>query len=231
MSLVALAASGVFLLQSASTGVADAEAQRLAACVEKIETDAEDAYEDGLAWAAEGNRPGARQCTALALIAIGSVETGAARLEALATATDGGTLEQRALYLSQAGHAWLQAGATEAAIVSFSDALGLAPGTLDLLLDRASAYMINEQWDEALSDLDLALANAPGFGPAHQLRAEVHLNKASFDLAMRDVEAAMVADPANIDTLVVRGRVREAIRLAEEDGAPVLTVSTTGQDE
>jgi hypothetical protein len=30
----------------------------------------------------------------------------------------------------------------------------------------------------------------------------------------------MEADPSNIDTLVVRGRVREAMRLAEEDGIP-----------
>jgi len=29
----------------------------------------------------------------------------------------------------------------------------------------------------------------------------------------------MAADPKNIDTLLVRGRVREAIRLAAEDGA------------
>jgi hypothetical protein len=28
----------------------------------------------------------------------------------------------------------------------------------------------------------------------------------------------MAADPKNIDTLLVRGRVREAIRLAEADG-------------
>jgi Tfp pilus assembly protein PilF len=91
---------------------------------------------------------------------------------------------------------------------------------VDLLLDRASAYILTEEWDKALSDLDLALANSPGFGPAHQLRAEVYLNKKSYDLAMRDVESAMAADPKNIDTLLVRGRVREAIRLAEQDGIP-----------
>jgi hypothetical protein len=30
----------------------------------------------------------------------------------------------------------------------------------------------------------------------------------------------MEADPSNIDTLVLRGRVREAIRIAEQDGIP-----------
>ncbi len=220
MSLIALAAGTALMLQSAGAEIAKAEDARLQACVDKIETDPENAYEDGLAWSYEGNRPGARQCTALALIALGNYETGAQRLEALATSSDGGTMEQRALYLSQAGHAWIQAGAPDVAVVSFTDALELAPGTVDLLLDRATAYIMLTEWDKALSDLDLALANSPGYGPGHQLRAEVYLEKRAYDLAMRDVKAAMEADPSNIDTLVVRGRVREAMRLAEEDGIP-----------
>jgi len=220
MSLIAFIAGTVLMMQSAGAELAKAEEARLEACVAKIETDPENAYEDGLAWSYEGNRPGARQCKALALIALGDYETGAERLESLATSTDGGSMEQRAIYLSQAGQAWIMAGAPEVAVVSFSDALTMAPGTIDLLLDRASAYILTEEWDKALSDLDLALANSPGFGPAHQLRAEVYLNKKSYDLAMRDVESAMAADPKNIDTLLVRGRVREAIRVAEQDGIP-----------
>ena len=219
MSMIAFAAGTVLMMQSAGAELAKAEEARLQACVAKIETDPENAYEDGLAWSYEGNRPGARQCTALALIALGNYETGAERLESLATSTDGGSMEQRAIYLSQAGQAWIMAGAPEVAVVSFTDALTMAPGKMDLLLDRASAYILIEEWDKALSDLDLALANSPGFGPAHQLRAEVYINKKSYDLAMRDVEAAMAADPKNIDTLLVRGRVREATRISEQDGA------------
>lgn len=220
MSLIALAAGIALILQSAGTEIAKAEEARLQACVEKIEADPENAYEDALAWTFEGNRPGARQCTALALIALGNYDTGAQRLEALATSSDGGSLEQRAVYLSQAGHARLQAGAADLAVVSFTDALKLAPGTLDLLLDRASAYMLLGEWDKALSDLDLALANSPEHGPGYQLRAEVHLEKQAYDLAMRDVQAAMEADPSNIETLIVRGRVREAIRISQQDAIP-----------
>lgn len=214
MSLIAMAAgAALFLQQNASAEFAAAEARRLAACVAKIEQAPDEAYEDGLAWTFEGNRPGARQCTALALIALGNVEEGAVRLENLAMASDGGTMEQRAVYLSQAGNAWLQIGAAEAAAVSFSEALKLAPGENDLLLDRASAYMVIDKWDEALADLDTAIANDPGDAIAYQMRAEVHLSKDALDLAMKDVEASMAADPKNIDTLLVRGRVREAIRL------------------
>lgn len=215
MSLIAMVAAGaaLFLQQSIAAELAAAEAERLEACVAKIETAPEDAYEDGLAWTFEGNRPGARQCTALALIALGNVEEGAVRLENLATSSDGGSMEQRAVYLSQAGNAWLQIGAAEAATTSFSEALKLAPNETDLLLDRATSYMLIDKWDEALADLDTAIANAPGDAIAHQMRAEVHLNQDALDLAMKDVETSMAADPTNIDTLLVRGRVREAARL------------------
>lgn len=218
MSMIAALAGTVLLLQSIGAELALAEADRLEACVAKIEVDPEEAYEDGLAWSHEGNRPGARQCTALALIALGNFETGADRLTKLAKSSDAGSMEQRALYLTQAGHAWMQAGAPDAAIVSFSDALNLAPGTADLLLDRATAYVVVEEWDKALADLDLLLANLPGDAIGHQLRAEVHLNKSSYDLAMKDINASLATDPTNIDTLLVRGRVREAIRIAEDDG-------------
>lgn len=219
MSLIAIAAGTVLMMQTAGAEIARAEHDRLEACVAKIETDPENAYEDGLAWTYEGNRPGARQCTALALIALGQYETGAERLESLSTSSDAGTLEQRAIYLSQAGQAWIMAGAPDIAAETFSAALEFAPGTLDLLLDRASAYIMLEDWDKALSDLDYAIANSPSHGPAYQLRAKVYLNQKQHDLAMRDVKTAMDADPKNIETLVLRGEVREAIRLAEADGA------------
>ncbi|MFN4225401.1 MAG: tetratricopeptide repeat protein [Hyphomonas sp.] len=224
MSLMLALSASVLLLQSIGADLARGEAERLEACVAKIETNPEEAYEDGLAWTQQGNRPAARQCTALALIGLGQYETGATRLTQLARASDAGSMEQRALYLTQAGHAWMQAGAPEAAIVLFSDALKLAPGTADLLLDRATAYVVTGQWDEALADLDLLLANLPGDVAGLQLRAEVHLNRKNLTQAKKDVDAALAADPKNIDTLLVRGRVREAIRIAEEDGTP-LTVS------
>ncbi len=215
MSLLALAVASMALSQSASATIDAREAERLEACVAKIEIDPEEAYEDGLTWTYQGNRPGARQCTALALIALGREDEGAARLEQLANSVDGGTIDQRAEYLIQSGNAWLQAGAPEAAIVTFTNALKLKPDTPDLLVDRASAHLMLGQWSDAKKDLDLALALAPGMAIARQFRAEAHLNLDQLDAAMADVEAAMISDPENIDTLVLRGRVREAIRLSE----------------
>jgi tetratricopeptide (TPR) repeat protein len=222
MALIAMTAAAAMFLQNTATAagaeIAAAEARRLDVCVAKIETAPEEAYEDGLAWSFEGNRPGARQCTALALIALGNVEEGAVRLERLAMAVDGGSMEQRAVYFAQAGNAWLQIGAAEAAAAVFTEALKLMPATPELLLDRASAHMLIDRWDEAKQDLDRLIADTPEDGQAHQMRAEVFLNLGDYDAAMRDVEAAMAADPTNIDTLLVRGRLREAIRLKAEGG-------------
>lgn len=215
MSILALAIAQLAMSQSASAEFMAREAERLEACVERIETDPEGAYEDGLAWLYQGNRPGARQCTALALIALGRTDEGAARLESLANASDAGSIEQRAEYLVQAGNAWLQAGAPEAAIITFTNALKLKPNTPDLLIDRASAHLMLGEWAEAEADLDAALDLAPGTAIAHHMRAEARLNQDKLALSMEDVEAAMAADPENIDTLVLRGRVREAIRTAE----------------
>ncbi|MEH6694018.1 MAG: tetratricopeptide repeat protein [Hyphomonas sp.] len=215
MSILAAAAISVALMQNVGADIAAREATRLDACIARIDVDAEEAYEDALAWSFEGNRPGARQCVALALIALGQEDEGAARLEELANASDGGTMEQRALYLTQAGNAWLVAGAPEAAVVTLTNALKIMPNEPNLLVDRASAQILLGKWPEAIKDLDKALEALPGLAAAHQLRAEARLNMNDLEPALADVKAAMAAEPDNIDTLVLRGRIREAIRLSE----------------
>jgi tetratricopeptide (TPR) repeat protein len=206
-------ASLMFAQQAAPAASAIDEPARLAACIAEIETDPEAAYETALTWTYQGNRPAARYCYALTLLANDRPDDGALKLEQLANARDGGTLEERAIYLSQAGHGWLQAGAPDAAIVAFSNALKLDKDDAALLTDRAGAYVLAEQSDTAMSDLDAALKALPGFGPAHQMRAQLNLDAGKLDAALADVKAAMAADPENIDTLVLRGAVREAIRV------------------
>jgi len=62
MPLLTAAAVSFVMLQTAGERIAAQEQARLEACLAKIETDPDDAYEDGLAWTYQGNRPGARQC-------------------------------------------------------------------------------------------------------------------------------------------------------------------------
>jgi tetratricopeptide (TPR) repeat protein len=208
------------LMQAAGADAAQAEQARLQQCVAAIEADADKAYADAMIWTLQGNRPAARQCLALAMIGQGHAADGATRLETLATDEDSGSMEQRAEYLMQAGHAWLQALEPDAAITAFSQSIRIGGPSADLLVDRASAHFLAEDLKAANGDLNAALDLQPGFGPAHQLRAEVRLEEGALDAAMSDVKAALAADPKNIDTLVLRGRVREAIRLKAEPKAP-----------
>ena len=138
------------------------ESERLQNCIDKIDRDAEEAYQDGLTWLARGNRPGARQCTAMALIALGQEAEGAARLEELANATDGGSLDQRGVYLAQAGNAWLLAKMPDAAVVTLTNALKLRPRDGELRKDRARAYIMIKKWQEAGKDLDNSIELSPG---------------------------------------------------------------------
>lgn len=200
--------------QSAISDIARAEQDRLNTCIELTDTDPNAAYEDSLAWLIAGNRPKARYCNAIALLALENFEEGAARLEALATAPDAISIEDRALYMAQAGNAWLTANYPEAAITALSEALRFQKYDPDIFKDRAAAYLALQRWDEGIADLDAALDMVPVDAEALALRARAYLATEQFDLAKTDMESALRQDPENIEILVLRGDIREAIRLS-----------------
>ena len=193
------------------------EQARLNACLERQKEEPEEAYEDGLAWLMEGNRPGARYCTATSLIELGKYAEGADRLVALAGAPDGGTMDDRAIYLAQAGNAWLVAGLPEEAIATLDDAIRISEPNPDLYKDRARAYLMLEKWEEGESDLNSAVNLQPGDLDTYLLRAEARLRMEEYDAAMADIQQARAIDGENIDALVLRGRIREALRIAGEN--------------
>jgi len=205
------------LVAAAPSAFAQTEEQRLEHCIDQIDKDAEVAYQDGLSWLAKGNRPAARHCTALALIALGQEAEGAARLEELANAPDAGGLEERGVYLAQSGNAWLMAGLPDQAIVTLTNAMKLRPDDGELYKDRARAYVLQKKWDEAGKDLDSAIQLSAGNAEAFRLRGHVLLKLNRLDDAWKDVETAMRLAPKDIDVIVLRGDVREAMRLAGKD--------------
>ncbi|MEM9939503.1 MAG: tetratricopeptide repeat protein [Pseudomonadota bacterium] len=215
MSAAALSLLILPLAQSALIENARDEQVRLETCIENAETDALVAYEDSLAWLSNGNRPKARYCNAVALIALEEYEEGAARLEALATAPDAVNLEDRALYMAQAGNAWLTANYPDAAIRALDDAIKMRSSDPELYKDRGSAHIALEQWLQAIDDLNAALDLVPGDAETLAMRARANLGFEQLRDAQSDIEAAIVIDPSNIDFLVLRGDIREAIRLAE----------------
>lgn len=214
--LVSVLLSGLLpISQSASADIARAETERLRACIEKTETAPEEAFEDSLAWLSNGNRPKARYCNAVSLLALNRLEEGAARLEALATAPDAIELQDRVLYLAQAGNAWLAGNYPDAAIIALSEALKLEQDDPEIYKDRAAAYLAVERWLEGVDDLNAALELMPNDAEALSLRARAHLATENLSAAKADMEEALSIEPENIDILVLRGDVREAIRLSE----------------
>ncbi|GAB5459742.1 MAG: hypothetical protein Hens3KO_27720 [Henriciella sp.] len=215
MSVTAIIALLLPLSQSASVEIAQQEQVRLETCIQNADNNPSEAYEDSLAWLSNGNRPKARYCNAVALLALEQFEEGAARLEALANAPDPITVEDRALYMTQAGNAWLTANYPEAAITAFSEALELDRNNPALYKDRAAANLALQRWLEGVDDLNAALELAPDDAEALTMRARAHLETGSFQAAETDMMNALFQEPENLDILVLRGDIREAIRLSK----------------
>ena len=188
------------------------ETAKLQTCLEKIDADPKEAYDYGLAWIGMGARPAARQCTALALVALGQEAEGASRLEQLANDKDGGSLDQRAIYLAQSGNAWLLAKMPDAAIVTLTNAIRLRPKDSELRKDRARAYVMLAKWQEAGNDLDVAIEYSAGDVEALRLRAYTLYKTGRLEDAWIDVEAALKQSPKDVETAVLRGDIREAMR-------------------
>ena len=215
MSLTVLLATTLPLSQSALALNARDEQERLNACIERVETAPEEAYEDSLAWLSSGNRPKARYCNAISLFALERTEEGAARLEALANAPDPISLDNRTLYMAQAGNAWLSANYPEAAVTAFSAALNMQPKNPDLYVDRAAAWLAQESWMEGIDDLNEAISLSPNYTEAFYLRASAFLESDDLSNAQADLDVLLQRDPENLDYLVLRGDIREAVRLKE----------------
>jgi tetratricopeptide (TPR) repeat protein len=197
----------------APAAFAQTEEERLEQCLDQIERDPETAYQDGLTWLSRGNRPAARHCTALALIALGQEAEGAARLEELANAPDAGSLDARGVYLAQSGNAWLLAGMPDAAIVTLTNAMKLRPSDGELFKDRARAYLSLKKWGEAAKDLDSAMIMSAADAETYRMRGMARLKLNRLDEAWADVDAAMKLAPKDVGVLVLRGDIREAMRL------------------
>jgi len=213
---MSIIAASLFVMLTGQTAVADTlrdEQVRLNACIQRIESDPVEAYEDGLAWMNEGARPAARYCTALALAALGKNREAAARLEELANLEGSGTLATRAVFLTQAGNAWLAAGLPDEAIVTLTNALKLRRTDPALFKDRAAAFILAKRWRESLEDLNEALVLNPADAEAYRLRALSYLQQDRPDYALADIETSLRYDGENIETLLLRGQVNEAIRI------------------
>ncbi|MDD9878940.1 MAG: hypothetical protein OXR84_16020, partial [Magnetovibrio sp.] len=155
VALVALA--GPALPGFARAAEPAAAAGRYHACLAKADKDPKDAFEDAIQWRDEGGGPPAEHCAASALIVLGLFADAARRLEDLAQ-----RIKEDAAFkgqiLGQAGQAWLMADNAGRAEAVATAAIGLRPGDIELLIDRAQARAQLADYKLAVADLNAALA-------------------------------------------------------------------------
>ncbi len=195
-------------------------------CLEKIADDAETAYEDAMVWQSHGGGRRARHCVAKALFALGHAGEAAGRLEKLAKAPDGGTPTMRAGFYAEATDFWLEAEEPHKALAASSAGLKIARSDLDLRILRARAYGALGRWDYSETDLTSALAFHPNNARALRYRAGAYLQQGDLTKAKADIDASIQAGDTNIDTLLMRGKINEAIRLKSNPGDTIILLDT-----
>lgn len=183
-------------------------------CLERIAVDADLAFEEAMIWRGDGGGRRARHCEAMALFALGHKEEAARRLDALAIAPEGGTKDMRANYYAEAANFWLMAEDTNKAYDSATSGLEINEGHIDLRISRARAYALQGRYDYAEIDLTSALQFDPDHAPALRYRADARRQQGKLSEAQRDIERSLMADPESVETALLRGRIREALRLA-----------------
>ncbi|WP_395645127.1 hypothetical protein [Terricaulis sp.] len=207
------------LMQAAPPPSADSGATRFERCVAAIDDDANKAYEDAMIWAYEGQSLNAYRCAAMALIAQNRAEEGAQRLESLGMALNPDQPGLKAELFSQAGNAYLLAREPARARSVLTRAITTVeadPQNLpDLLIDRARAYAMEEDYRHSEEDLSHALDIRANDALALRLRAAARMHQRSFELAQADAEAAVRIEPDNVDNYLILGHVRESIRTGE----------------
>jgi tetratricopeptide (TPR) repeat protein len=185
-----------------------AEGAQYERCLGMLNTDPAGANTLAESWQASGGGEGAAHCLALAQIALGNPQTGAAQLDQLAAISQAPDLPRATVY-SQAVQAWMMAGAADHALVSANHALELAPDDPDKLIDRAIATAALGHYMDAIDDLSRALDLDHSRTDALVLRGAAWRRLGHLDLAQDDIDRAVAADPDMSDALLERGILRQ----------------------
>lgn len=208
-------------------------AQQYTACMQLAKTRPREAYASANAWFDRGGAHAAQHCAAIALFGLGDYVEAANRLERLAREQPGAQAALRAELYGQAGQAWLLAGSPEKALAAQGAGLALSADSVELLIDRAIAAAGIGRLPAALSDLDTAIALAPGREDALTLRATVLRLSGQPERAAADVDAAIAANRNYAEAYLERGLQRKAggqAALAREDFIKVLRLVASSSE-
>jgi len=200
----------------AQTRAVEIETARYQACLDRLESDAANAFEDAMSWRMEGGGWPARHCEARALIALDDVAEAALMLQALAETGRFGPQDvaMRSSFWREAGDAWLQIEQGENALRAYQAGLALAPTDMDLMLGQAGALSALQNWSDLRDMANQLIDQAPYLAIGWRWRALAHLEMGALDHARSDILSAMERAPDDIDVLVLRGRILDALRNA-----------------
>jgi len=160
------------------------------------------------AWIATGGGDGAVHCQALAQIALGNPEAGAAMLEKLAGGSSAAALARASIF-GQAEEAWMMASQPDRAYDAATQALALKPDDADLLIERATAAIAIGRFMDSIDDLNRALDLDSRRADALVLRGSAWRNEDKIDLAQADIDHAIDIDPDDPEALLERGILRQ----------------------
>ncbi len=208
----------------------DAERQRYEACLKLAETDPRGALAEARAWRGSGGLP-ARHCEAAALLHDGRALEAAGQFEAIAEAARERPAPIRAGLLAQAGRAWLELRDTARAEEMLTLAIELAPGDVELRIDRAETRVAAAEIWEAIDDLNRAIDLAPRRADVYALRAAGYRYADRLELAFDDATRAVELAPDLPDGWLERGiihRQRGNIAGARHDWREVLLLDADG---
>ncbi len=212
--------SGITSLALAFTANADNRTAELdlkhKTCLEQIAVNAELAYEEAMIWRGDGGARRARHCEAMALFALGHKEEAAHRLDLLGGMVGQLTPEMRKNYYLEAANFWLLSGETNQAYESATKGLEIDQEDTGLRIARARVYALLNRYKDSETDLTTALVFEPDNADALRYRADARHRQGKLELAKSDIDRAMVLAPTSVETAVIRGEIREAIRVRDK---------------
>lgn len=187
---------------------------RYNACMDKVQTNAEAAFDDATTWEGLGGGYPARHCALAALVKIGHYGEAAQGLEKLADLIQAGKVFKAQLLL-QSARAWIAADDIPHATAVLDAALLLNPNEPHVLLVHAQALALQGAYEQAAKDLSLVIDGVPGTDKtfvdaalgveALVLRGAAYRQLDKLDLALTDLDQALNLDPDHPEGLLERG--------------------------
>lgn len=200
----------------------------LDACSKLAETNPDEALAKAKSWEEQAGGDPAKLCRGLALFHKRQYKAAAEIFVGLANGVRQADPKAAAALLARAGWAAMRDGDDATADHFYTEALSLTADDPDLHIDRAFARAEAQRFDDAVSDLDAAIAEAPTRADAYLYRAAAHKARKDWAHAKEDVAKSLALKPGDPEALLLRGNLRAAtddLDGAESDWNAVLAVS------